>query len=137
MLETILATICVIAVIVSTFQFLSHRQTKRTLREYKALFELSDQTCREFQRKIETLLEAANQKDVLLERGANAITLANTRLQEQMLLVQDKSTKIEGYQQTLLFQEEQYKKLLNQKKSSEVRTGKITEQILARISDNS
>ena len=105
------------------------------LQEYKALFEISNADYKVSQQKIENLLEAASDKDVLLERGVNALTLANSKLNEQVILIRRLVAEIEGFREKLEFQEEQYTKLMSQKKSSEVRTGKIAEQISPFLSD--
>lgn len=133
--EIILAIVCVALVVFGIFEYLTHRSTKKQLREYKELFDLSDQAFKGGQDKIQNLLEAANNKDVLLERGINALNIANTRLKEQIILVQRLATDITTLRQTLEFQETQHQKLLGQKKSSEVRTGKIAEQISPFLDD--
>ncbi len=135
MFEVILAIICVALVAFGGFTYLAHRNTKKQLREYKELFDLSDQAFKGGQDKIQNLLEAANNKDVLLERGVNALNTANNRLKEQITLVQRLATEITTLRQTLEFQETQHQKLLGQKKSSEVRTGKIAEQISPFLDD--
>lgn len=133
--EIILAIVCVALVIFGAFEYLTHRNTKKQLREYKELFDLSDQSFKGGQDKIQNLLESANNKDVLLERGVNALNIANTRLKEQITLVQRLAIEVTTLRQTLEFQETQHQKLLGQKKSSEVRTGKIAEQISPFLDD--
>ncbi len=133
--EIILAIVCVALVAFGAFEYLTHRNTKKQLREYKELFDLSDQAFKGGQGKIQNLLEAATDKDVLLERGVNALNTANNRLKEQIILVQRLATEVTTLRQTLEFQETQHQKLLGQKKSSEVRTGKIAEQISPFLDD--
>ncbi len=135
MLETILATACVALVAFGAFHYLTHRTTKKDLGEYKALFVLSDQAFKEAQGKVQNLLEASTDKDVLLERGTNAVSVSNEKLKEQAVLVGRLATEVNTLRQTIEFQEGQYAKLLGQKKSSEVRTGKIAEQISPFLSD--
>lgn len=78
--------------------------------------------------KIQALLEDVAKKDVLMERGAQALSTA--AIKHQDLLNALTTTK-----QALEFQQAQYANLLGQKKSSEVRTGKITEQISPFLKD--
>jgi len=135
MLEVILVVVCVALGSLLLFWNRSHRNIKKQLDEYKTLFELSDREFKLAQNKVQELLEAATYKDVLLERGTNALTSANSGLQDQMNLVQRLAREMDVLQHKIEFQEDQYKKLIHQKKSSEVRTGKITEQIAPFLED--
>jgi len=133
--EIILAIVCATLVSLGAFQYLTHRTTTKELSEYKDLFGLADQAFKEAQYKVQNLLEASTNKDVLLERGVNALTVANDKLQEQGVLVGRLATEVNTLRSTIEFQEGQYAKLMGQKKSSEVRTGKITEQISPFLDD--
>ncbi len=135
MLEAILAIACVALVVAGAFLYLTRRSTNKELEEYKALFGLSDQAFKEAQNKVQNLLEASTDKDVLLERGTNALRVADGKIKEQDLFVGRLATEVHTLRQTIEFQEGQYAKLLSQKKSSEVRTGKIAEQISPFLSD--
>ena len=104
-------------------------------RYYKELFELGDSSYKESQEKIQNLLSSINAKDIFLTRGISALEVANVNLKKLLRTVSEKNKDIIGLEQSLRFQEEQYKNLLSQKKSSEVRTGKITEQISPFLSD--
>ena len=82
----------------------------------------------EAQKQIEELLYSINERDVLMERGSQSLIEANSKLIEQNDLIKALAEKLE-------FSEKQYDALLGQKKSSEVRTGKITEQISPFLND--
>lgn len=135
MLEILLGGVCLVVVILAAVQYKELKNTKTQLKEYKALFEISSQENRLAQNKIETLLSEATKNLVILERGAAVIGVANAKLQEQLAVIGRKTEEVGLLQQTISFQEGQYAKLLNQKKSSEVRTGKITEQISPFLAD--
>lgn len=135
MLEIVLGIVCLVVLLLAGFQYKSHRGTKEQLKEYKALFEVSSQESKVARDKVEGLLEVNRSKDVLLERGAAAIEVANAKLQEQLRVIQQKVQEIDALQETVRFQDQQYGKLLGQKKSSEVRTGMITEQIAPFLAD--
>jgi len=135
MLEIVLGGVCLVVVLLAAFQYKLHEDTKTQLKEYKTLFEVSSLESKISRDKIEHLLEDAKKKDVLLERGAVAIEVANAKLREQLMVIQARTHELEGLQATIKFQEDQYVKLLSQKKSSEVRTGKITEQISPFLAD--
>ncbi len=96
---------------------------------YKELFELGDASYKESQERIQALMSTLNSKDIFLTRGIASLNEANTNLRKLLRIIDDRNQDITGYSEALKFQEGQYKKLLSQKKSSEVRTGKITEQI--------
>ena len=78
--------------------------------------------------KIQSLLEDIAKKDVLMERGAQALQGAIAKHKD---LLNDLTTT----KQALEFQQSQYATLLGQKKSSEVRTGGIVEQISPFLKD--
>ena len=77
---------------------------------------------------MEALLQIATGKDVLLEKAGDTILAAQAK---EIAMGED----ITGLKSQVAFQEEQYAKLFGQKKSSEVRTGKITEQIAPFLED--
>lgn len=68
------------------------------------------------------LLEEINNKNVIMERASQALELSNAKVRELSEIA-------EVSKRALEFQQAQYEKLIGQKKSSEVRTGKIVEQI--------
>lgn len=114
-------------------------ETRTRLQEengyYKELFELGNTSYKESQEKIQSLMGVLNAKDVVLTRGAAALEEANGNLRKLLLEVSDRDQSIRGMEESLTFQQEQFNKLLSQKKSSEVRTGKIAEQISPFLSD--
>lgn len=128
MLDTLVVVILVALVGSSIFQYLNNRTTKRQLQEYKELFDLADGSAKESQAKVEALLQDVARKDILIDRSASVIeshTTQGAQLKEE----------VSGLKSQVAFQEDQYAKLFNQKKSSEVRTGKITEQIAPFLAD--
>lgn len=135
MLEIVLGGVCLVVVLLAIFQYKLHEDTRTQLKEYKALFEVSSLEGKAARDRVENLLEEAKRKDVLLERGAVTLEVANAKLNEQLRVIQVKVQEVSVLQDAIRFQEEQYAKLLGQKKSSEVRTGKITEQISPFLAD--
>ena len=118
---------------------LAREQTEARILEenryYKELFELGDASYKEAQEKVQGLLLTLSAKDVILTRGAAALEESNRNLKKLLQATDNKEKDIIRLEQSLRFQEEQYGKLLGQKKSSEVRTGKITEQISPFLAD--
>ena len=114
-------------------------ETRTRLQEenkyYKELFELGDTSYKEAQEKIQSLMRVLNAKDVALTRGSATLEEANGNLRKLLEAVGDRDQSIRGLEESLTFQQEQFDKLLSQKKSSEVRTGKIAEQISPFLAD--
>ncbi len=128
MLNTLVVIILVALVASSIFQYLNNRTTRKRLQEYKDLFELADTSQKETQAKVEGLFRDIARKDILIDRSALVIETANRKDVEF-------TEEISVLKSQIVFQEEQYAKLFSQKKSSEVRTGKITEQIAPFLED--
>ncbi len=128
MLDTLAVVIIVALVGSSIFQYVHNRSTRRQLQEYKDLFELADTSQRETQAKVEGLFRDNARKDILMDRSAQVIETVNRKNVEF-------TEEVSGLKSQVNFQEEQYAKLFSQKKSSEVRTGKITEQIAPFLED--
>ena len=128
MLNIVLGLACASLIAISVYLFTTGRNTSRSLSEYRELFEASGVSFKEAQAEIASYM-------VKLERGTHILETANVQIlaQEEQLL--EKGGEISTLQATLGFEQEQYAKLLGQKKSSEVRTGKITEQIAPFLSD--
>ena len=128
MLNIVLGLVCAGLIVISVYLFTTGRNTRRSLLEYKGLFEASDASFKEAQAGIVSYITK-------LERVTHVLETANVQIlaQEEQLL--EKGGEISTLQATLGFEQEQYIKLLGQKKSSEVRTGKITEQIAPFLED--
>ncbi len=105
---------------------LKNARTER--REFKDLFELGDSEYKKGQEQIQSLILAANEKDLCVERASQALDIAGVKMTEQQTL-------LVALDEKLRFSEGQYSKLLSQKKSSEVRTGMIAEQIAPFLED--
>jgi predicted Holliday junction resolvase-like endonuclease len=133
--DTLLVVFCVAFAFLALFWCYSHRNVKRQLQDYKDLFELADASTQEAltkseeaQAKLEGLFQIVSNKNMALALTSQNLDSANARGEEQ-------DEEISGLKSAVEFQEEQYIKLLGQKKSSEVRTGKITEQIAPFLED--
>jgi len=96
--------------------------------EYKELFETGDLEYKKSQEQIQNLLIAISDKNVTMERASQSLDIASKKLADQEII-------LVALDEKLRLNETQYDKLLGQKKSSEVRTGKITEQIAPFLSD--
>lgn len=96
--------------------------------EYKELFETGDSEYKKSQEQIQKLLIAISDKNITMERASQSLDIAGKKLAEQEII-------LTALNEKLRLNETQYDKLLGQKKSSEVRTGKITEQIAPFLSD--
>lgn len=88
-----------------------------------------------YHERIEEFLKIIGEKDVLLQRGADSLTTANRYLEANADLIKNQKLEIEKLYETVAFQQQQYDTLIGRKKSSEVRTGKIVEQ-MAPIMEN-
>jgi len=121
MLEALVAVLGTALVASLVYLYRTRKDNKRQLQEYRELFELADTSQKETQARVEGLIQVVALKDSELILSAQAIAA----FQED----------ITGLKSQLVFQEEQYAKLFGQKKSSEVRTGKITEQIAPFLED--
>ena len=104
------------------------QNTRTQRREFKELFELGDVEYKKSQGQIQELLLAISEKNVIMERAGQSLDVAGKKMSDQELLISALGEK-------LRLNESQYDKLLGQKKSSEVRTGKITEQIAPFLAD--
>lgn len=74
-------------------------------------------------------LKLIHHKDILMERASQALEEANQSLITMRGDLAEQSRLAQDLQLSLDFQIRQYEKLASQKKSSEVRTGKIVEQL--------
>jgi predicted Holliday junction resolvase-like endonuclease len=110
MLETLLVFAVAILLGYNVFQFFNNKNLKNQLQDYSESFA-----------RTEMLIRESADKDSLLRVGEVAL--------------QGAKSEILSLSSQVAFQEEQYGKLFNQKKSSEVRTGKIAEQIAPFLSD--
>lgn len=125
MTSLLLILICLL-IMTGLFSFYFYKS--RILSDYKELFELADIEYKKSQEKIQQMIEKLGNQDLVMERASQALELSNKKAAEQYQIIQVLDEK-------LRFQESQYSKLLSQKKSSEVRTGKIAEQISPFLSD--
>lgn len=128
MFETILVAVCVALVLAAAGLYRELGRERHQKDEYKQLFELGDGEYKKAQAKVQELLGTSTYNHVIMDRASIALDAANTRVVEQ-------NTLIKALDEKLRFQEVQYNKLLGQKKSSEVRTGKIAEQVAPFLQD--
>ena len=113
----LLVGVCVVLTTYIVFLFVSRRRLQATAfsstviaAEIRAQFELSREENEALVLKVDSL---SHTKEQLIQMGEE----------------------LSDVQKRLIFEQEQYKKLIGQKKSSEVRTGKITEQISPFLAD--
>lgn len=120
---------------VAVWCWLQNKHLMANRDEYKELFEVaSNERKQDMERldvlilKNEELLTAASDKDLVLERASQSISVASEKIaaQEYTIVALDEK---------LRFSTTQYDKLLSQKKSSEVRLGQISEQMSPFLSD--
>lgn len=104
------------------------QNTRTQRREFKELFEIGDIEYKKAQDQIQKLLIAISEKNVTMERASQSLDIASKKLGDQEVI-------LNALDEKLRLNETQYDKLLGQKKSSEVRTGKITEQIAPFLAD--
>lgn len=104
------------------------QNTRKQKLEYKELFEVGDTEYKKAQEKIQGLLTDINTKDVVMAQATQALDVSGRRMEEQQKI-------ITALDEKLRLNENNYSKLLGQKKSSEVRTGKIAEQIAPFLED--
>ena len=103
-----LGVVLVVLVVINIVQYLNSRNTRKQLQEYKDLFEAADVFQKEAQTRVEELLRTIGGKDLLLDRGATALEVA----QERVLCGIEE---ISSLRAQVSFQEEQYNKLFGQK----------------------
>jgi len=121
----LLAAGCLVSFLWSLHE-LKNTRTQRL--EFKELFELGDVGYKRAQTQIQELMSSVNDKNIVMERAGISLDVAGKRMMEQDIL-------IKALDEKLRVNEFNYDKLLGQKKSSEVRTGKITEQIAPFLED--
>jgi predicted Holliday junction resolvase-like endonuclease len=104
------------------------QNTRTQRREFKELFEIGDVEYKKSQGQIQDLLLAISEKNVIMERAGQSLDIAGKKMSDMEIV-------ITALDEKLRLNEAQYDKLLGQKKSSEVRTGKIAEQIAPFLED--
>jgi predicted Holliday junction resolvase-like endonuclease len=104
------------------------RELKEQRAEFKALFELGDAEYKKAQDIIQGLMADINNKDIVMTQATQALDVSGRKMEEQAKI-------IAALDEKLRLNENNYNKLLGQKKSSEVRTGKIAEQIAPFLED--
>lgn len=125
---TIFIVIAAVAVVAAGFFLWERNRFAAQKEEYKQLFELGDSEYKKAQERIQSLQEKIGQKDIIMDRAAQAMELANKKI-----LGLEEMTK--ALDEKLKFQENQYSKLVSQTRSSEVRTGRIAEQLAPFLED--
>lgn len=123
-MSNLLIAVCLVLGVAVVYFFTKSRQVN----VYKELYESADVTHKKSQEEIRDLLEKQSDTEVLLERGAQILEKSNAAIE---VLENERLT----LQQSLEYQQQQYDKLFHQKKSSEVRTGKIAEQMAPFLKD--
>ncbi len=126
---------CIAFALLAAYLWLGRRVSNDQLEEYKALFDVSESDNKELNSKIESFLLTINSKDIQVERATVVGERLADRVAEGSTLIGTQNGVIEGLKATLEYEQEQYAKLIGQKKSSEVRTGKIAEQLAPFLHD--
>lgn len=117
------------------YLFLQSRSAIKGREEFKSLFELADGQYKADQIKIQSLLEDLANKNTLMERGSQALENAFVREKQLLATLSTINEEKQALQLSVDFEKAQYEKLYGQKKSSEVRTGKIAEQLSPFLKD--
>lgn len=125
----------VILLFIAGHLWLGRRVSNNQLEEYKALFDVSESDNKELNSKIESFLLTINSKDIQVERATAVGERLADRVAEGSTLIGTQNGVIEGLKVTLEYEQEQYAKLIGQKKSSETRLGQISEQLAPFLSD--
>lgn len=113
----------------------ANKSSNTQLKEYKELFNLSESVNKELTSKIDNFFEEINTKNLQIERTTSAGEQLGIKLSENNITLRAMEGIVEGLKTTLEYEQEQYAKLIGQKKSSEVRTGKIAEQLAPFLAD--
>lgn len=135
-----LLSIClgVLSALLAGGLFYLYRQNSSEVKrreEFKELFEAADSQYKADQVRIQSLLEDLANKNTLMERGSQALENAFAREKQLMVMLNSLNGDNEALQLAIEFEKSQYEKLFGQKKSSEVRTGKIAEQMAPFLRD--
>ncbi len=85
--------------------------------------------------KVEGLLLSINEKNLQIERATSAAEHLLEKVSENTVALENREGIIAGLQTTLEYEQGQYAKLISQKKSSEVRLGRISEQLSPFLDD--
>lgn len=127
-LTWLVAVAAAITAISVVFFYREGKKAKAERDEFKALFELGDAEYKKAQSQIQELLIGLSDKNVIMERASQSLDVAGKKMHDQEAI-------ITALDEKLRVNEANYDKLLGQKKSSEVRTGKIAEQIAPFLED--
>lgn len=113
----------------------SHHELFDTHLEIKDLFDTASVECKDAQSNLQKMTELSVIKEVALTKGLLTLEASNTKMQELLVILKTREDDIKALKDTVAFQNLQHDKLLGQKKSSEVRTGKIVEQVSPFLAD--
>ncbi len=140
---------CVILAVLAGYYLLRHRHSLKQVEDYKdlALARLADNKelhelvtaaradNKELVAKVEGLLLSSSEKNLQIERATSAAEHLLEKVSENVVALENREGVIAGLQTTLEYEQGQYAKLISQKKSSEVRLGKISEQLSPFLAD--
>jgi len=135
MIEWVLGAAAIAALLLAGYILLKRNEATKQLDEYKQLFDSSEDDNKELNGKVEQLLHVINDRNLQVERSTSAGEQLAARLGDNIVEMDAKEGIIEGLRTTLEYEQEQYAKLIGQKKSSEVRTGMIAEQMAPFLKD--
>ncbi len=103
--------------------------------ETRQLFDTASQESKESREKLQQMTELSGIKEVALTKGLIALQTSNVEMEKLLEQIRLRDGDIKTLKETVEFQNLQYDKLFGQKKSSEVRTGKIVEQVAPFLAD--
>lgn len=131
MVDILVWVVAVASLVTAGLAILFYRESERIKTErdeFKELFEVGDAEYKKAQSQIQELLIGLNDKNIIMERASQSLDVAGKKMHDQEIL-------LVALDEKLRVNEANYDKLLGQKKSSEVRTGKIAEQIAPFLAD--
>lgn len=108
---------------------------KKRLDDYSELISVADQELRAKEVRIEALNRELAQSMLVVQKSSQLMEVGTERINRLVSSTEELLNEKESLEAKIKFQQTQYEKLLGQKKSSEVRTGKITEQIAPFLAD--
>jgi predicted Holliday junction resolvase-like endonuclease len=127
-MEIISWIIAAAAIAVAVYAWRESKKSNTSRDEFKELFEVGDVDYKQAQGQIQELLLGLNEKNIVMERASLSLDIAGKKMLDQTAIIQ-------ALDEKLRLNEANYDKLLGQKKSSEVRTGMIAEQIAPFLED--
>ena len=134
-LLTSLTILCVLISCLTFYFFIESKNNAKQAQEFKNKFETASALQKEGFTRIEMLMAESFEKSITLERRTQALETSNDKLRSFTLEKIKLEEELAILKAAAVFQEEQYAKLIGQKKSSETRLGQISEQLAPFLAD--